>query len=140
MIDNGADINEESNAYTDETALHLAFRNSHFETVKYLVENGADVNKTDGYGNTVLMDASRNGNFEIVEYLLENGADVNAKDEGSPLILASAKGHLEIVKCLAENGADVNFKDYYNNLKICLTALKYALENNHSEIVGYLVK
>jgi ankyrin repeat protein len=38
----------------------FASYNGHFEIVKYLVENGADVNKRGGYNETALTRASGN--------------------------------------------------------------------------------
>ena len=54
---------------------------SDFEVVKFLVENGADVNTSDDYGKTILMSAVSNGDKEIVEFLLDAGANTSAKDE-----------------------------------------------------------
>ena len=50
-----------------------------FEIVKYLVQNGADVNAKCGSNNkTALMFAQeRFGQFKIVNFLAENGADVS---------------------------------------------------------------
>jgi ankyrin repeat protein len=50
--------------------------------VKYLVENGADLNSKEGlYNDTALILASKNNFSEIVKYLHVNGADVNAKND-----------------------------------------------------------
>ena len=51
----------------------------HFEIMKHLVENGADLNARDENNDTALMKAFQKGRFDIVKYLVENGADVNAK-------------------------------------------------------------
>ena len=56
--------------------------------VKYLVENGADVNAKDKYGQTALINAVKIGNLEILKYLVENGAYVNEKDEDNQSITA----------------------------------------------------
>ena len=65
----------------DKKALLLASENGHFGMVKYLLENGADINSKDKDSNTALVFSSENGNLEIVKYLVENGADVNSMDE-----------------------------------------------------------
>ena len=61
------------------TALVNASANGHFEIVKYLLQNGADVNATCKYKETTLKVASKKGHLEIVKYLVENGADENDK-------------------------------------------------------------
>ncbi len=102
--------------------------------VKYLVENGADVNAFDNLIFTPLMYASYRGHLDIVKYLVENGADVNAVDYSNQTILmrACSPGHLDIVKYLIEKGADINVKD-----KKGRSALDKALENKHYNIVKY---
>ena len=84
----------------------------HLEIVKYLVENGADINAKDYEEFTSLIRASINGHLEVVKYLVENGADINTKDHVgiTPLIYASMLGNFELVKYLIGKGADVNIK------------------------------
>ncbi|ORX78888.1 ankyrin, partial [Anaeromyces robustus] len=48
--------------------------------VRYLVEQGADLNKEDWKGETPLFNACKSGNETIVEYLVEYGADLNKED------------------------------------------------------------
>ena len=50
------------------------------ETVKLLLDKGADINKGDTNGKTALMWAAHYGRFQVVELLLKSGADVKAKD------------------------------------------------------------
>ena len=52
-----------------------------FGKVKYLVENGADLNATVGvYDGTALMYTCIFGFFKVVKHLVKHGADVNAKN------------------------------------------------------------
>ena len=85
-------------------------RKGHTETVKLLLDKGADVNMKTDNGETALIEASENGHIEVVKLLLDKGADVNAKDNygNTSLILASSYGYHEVVSILLENGADVN--------------------------------
>ena len=66
------------------TGLVLACYSEHKDTVKLLVEAGADVNATNPKGTTVFMYAKTpvftSHNTAILEYLLKSGADINAKD------------------------------------------------------------
>ena len=61
-------------------AMSLASHLDNLKIVKYLVENGADVNAKAYYEYTAIIIACLNGRFDIVNYLAENGADVNARD------------------------------------------------------------
>ena len=79
LIEAGADVNQGN-------PLSRAAWRDEIETVRYLVEAGADVDATGGQGPALHI-ASENANLEIVAYLLDNGADVNLRhdDRGSPL-------------------------------------------------------
>jgi uncharacterized protein len=60
------------------TALHFAARQGGFQTVRTLVEKGANVNHASpADGVTPLLIATINGQFDIAKYLLEQGADPN---------------------------------------------------------------
>ena len=109
----------------------------HLEIVKYLVENGADINAKDNNGWTSLIHAAYNGHLEVVKYLVENKADINAIgkyfgfDGLTSLMFASMNGHLEVVKYLVENGANINDRN---------EALMGASISGHLEVVKYLVE
>ena len=76
------------------------------ETVKSLIDQGADVNAGGELGWTALMYAAREGRNEIVQVLLAAGADANAKvlkgwDKGiTALVVAAENGHTVTVKAL----------------------------------------
>jgi len=60
------------------TALHYAARDGHIETVRALVEAGANVNRVNPLDkSTPLIVAAINGQYDIAMYLLEHGADPN---------------------------------------------------------------
>ncbi len=63
------------------TALHCAAEGKCLELVKFLVNEGVDINDTGRYkGWTVLHSAAYGGNLEIVKFLLERGANPNIRD------------------------------------------------------------
>lgn len=76
-------INEKEKVHGWTPLIVAAYFNS-FEVVKFLVENGANVNSTNNNGTTVIMYAKNGsmstGGFQTFDYLLENGADPNIKD------------------------------------------------------------
>ena len=71
--------------------LYVASENNHFEVVKLLIENHADVNLANNKGATPVWIASQEGNFEVVKLLIENHADVNLASDNNkgatPLML-----------------------------------------------------
>ena len=70
-------------AYEDgRTALHRAAEEGHVAVVRYLVEQGADVDARAFWylDRTPLHYAARRGHLEVVEFLVGAGADVNARN------------------------------------------------------------
>jgi ankyrin repeat protein len=69
----------------------VAFSNK-AETMRLLVEHGADVKAQDETHSTPLHTASSSGIPELVQLLIEHGADINGMDQSqkTPLHLASS--------------------------------------------------
>jgi len=86
--------------------------------------------------NTALHQAIWTGHPGIVKCLLFHGAQANVIDSygHTPLMIASLLGRITLVKLLIAYGADSNFR--------CggMTALELAQENNHEEIVAFLLE
>jgi len=69
------------------TALLLAARQGNFETVRTLLDHGADVNQvSEGSKTSPLLVATMNGRFDLAKYLLDRGA----ADTDFGLVLAAA--------------------------------------------------
>jgi len=118
----GVDKNLVGGEY-DQTSLSTAAMNNQFAVVQYLVEQGADMDKVDRYGNTPLHYAANAGHLEVTRYLLEQGADrVKASNYGgwTPLHDAVLNNQLETAKLLMVYGADLNAKTYDGRLPIDL--------------------
>ncbi|MFW5827586.1 MAG: ankyrin repeat domain-containing protein [Alkalispirochaeta sp.] len=95
-----ADVNATTPESRGEvTPLRYAISNEDYEMVRYLVQNGADVNKANRAGWTPIMTAARTGNREIIGYLLDQGADLEARTEDgtTPVRIASNNGWTDIV-------------------------------------------
>ncbi len=108
------------------------------DTVRILLNRGADVNTKDNYGFTPLIFAAKYGHTTTVKLLLTRGADVNVKSKllgYTALMNAAAFGDIEMVKALLERGADVNAR---NNEGV--TALTFAQEAGKSDIIELLKK
>ncbi|WP_425383706.1 ankyrin repeat domain-containing protein [Wolbachia endosymbiont (group A) of Microdon myrmicae] len=89
LIKNVVDINA-THHYFGATSLHYATSGGCLEVVKFLIEEGIDVNTTDAFSWTALHYAARKGHLEIAKFLLKNGANPSAKnkDKKTPLDLA----------------------------------------------------
>ena len=119
LLEQGVDKNQIGGLWK-ETAIGIAASNGYLDIVQCLVEQGADVEKTDKDGNTPIIDASHNGHLRVVCYLLEQGANREKAGNGgwTSLHHAAAQGHLEITKLLMVYGADLNARTNYDELPI----------------------
>ncbi|MCC6233626.1 MAG: ankyrin repeat domain-containing protein [Verrucomicrobiales bacterium] len=104
------------------TPLHLAARSPKAtESVRILIEKGADVNARSALGATPLMAAAAASHLEAVQLLVERGAEVNAVPVPqvphldpifgglrTPLMWAALGGDRRLVEYLLDHGAEVN--------------------------------
>ena len=72
------DINFRSRIKGD-TALIIATRNEDFEMIRFLISNGAHIDKTDSYGWTPLHNASYRGSLVVVMCIVANGAKLDCR-------------------------------------------------------------
>ena len=91
--------------------LHLASWKGDYEMVRFLLDNGADVNLTNE-GGSALDRALGAGYGSVAKLLLEAGAQVNNEMNitGHSLTQYIRQGDLELVELLLQQGADVNYK------------------------------
>jgi len=130
----GTDFNAADLVMRRPPLLQMA-RYGHLPVVEYLVENGADVNATDKYGNTALMEASDNGQLDVVHYLLDRGADINPSGpKRSPLQRALVGNERETAELLITRGADVTRPDENGH-----TPLHIAAAHGYHEIAESLI-
>jgi len=92
------------------TALQMAIKEQRADSVRFLLEKGADPNKTTKGVRAPLNWAVDLDNAEIVMHLLDHKANVNIQDDGgiTPLLFAVGKNNHKIVKMLLDRGADPN--------------------------------
>ena len=128
LIESGANINAVSGA--GRTPLMSATAYGHINIVRFLLENGADINTKDTHnGWTALMFSTgfENEEFEIAQMLIENGADVNeisTKHGATALMMACQNCHSKIARLLIET-PNINLSITSNG---GLTALDFANE------------
>jgi len=94
------------------TSLHLAAYFGHADTVRFLLETGADIESVAENTSKVrpLHSGVAGGSFDVVEELLEAGAEHDVRQEGgfTPLMGAAVGGSAEMVRALLHAGADPN--------------------------------
>ena len=99
------------------TPLHVAINP---ETVKVLLDGGADIHAKAKDGNEAIHSLIGENMLDSVKYLLSLGVDVNThgKNNITPLHQAVIFNHVDGAKMLLENGANIKAAD--NNGMTCL--------------------
>lgn len=92
------------------TNIFSAARDGTPEQLQALVQQGADVDQADAFGQTPLMYAVNNDNPAVLEVLIGAGAGVDARTNAgwTPLMYAARDGTPEMVQILLDAGANPN--------------------------------
>jgi len=141
-------INSEDGQSATRTPLITAAWCGWLKVAAYLLDHGADVNRSaaDVVQSRELADAGRAspllaavsaGNKAMTRFLIEHGANVNFKGENNgvtPLHLAARKGFQAVAEVLLANRADANAKDNAGQ-----TPLFSAVQGGQTKIVQMLI-
>ena len=129
-------INIDGLVVEDCTALWVAAAKGHFDVVRFLIEQNAEVDGRTSSNSTPLRAAAFDGHLGIVRCLVENGADVNAHNHynNTPLMIACCEGHLDVASYLIKHGANINLQD--NDGRSCL---HQASKRGHVQLVCMLL-
>ncbi len=132
LLENGAKVDSRS----DKGATAL-INYPHYDTMKILLEYGADINAYDDAKMTPLISTALYGDSKTMKLLLANGANVNAlsNEFGSALMALAIRAHAdEKAKILIEAGADFNLKTPEG-----YTALMKAAISSNAKLIKFLL-
>ncbi|MDR0740112.1 MAG: ankyrin repeat domain-containing protein [Puniceicoccales bacterium] len=110
----GVDVNLKYQS--DESLLHRAAgKRCGLEIVRLLLNNGADINILDSFGENALHHASRLGMVPTVQLLVERGIDIHARNGSNwnalHMAARSSFPSIDIVRSLIAAGVDPNARD-----------------------------
>ena len=108
--------------------LQLASLHGRLDTVRYLLDHGADPNCQDDDHRTPLsLAANGKDDVEIVRVLLDNDADANFHDKDGRTLIHRACAYdfctVSLVRLLLEHGADPNARDNKRRTPLHLASL-----------------
>jgi ankyrin repeat protein len=140
MLNDGYYVDDGTNNEWRSTPLMFAAQKSNgtssLDTVKLLLDRGADINAANRNGYTALMFAAQQSNgtssLDTVKLLLDRGADINAADRNgyTALMIAAQESNgtssLDTVKLLLDRGADINAANSNGD-----TALMFAAQQSN---------
>ena len=109
----GIDLNRYASRARTSTPLHEAVRRGRPETVRLLVERGADVNfpgsLCEGRSSYPIETAARAGHLEIARFLLDSGAEVDKSSDNAmnATVEAARFLHPDLLALLFERGGTI---------------------------------
>ncbi|NWH57008.1 ASB3 protein, partial [Geococcyx californianus] len=121
-----------SKTFDGMCALHLSARHGSLESLRVLLEAGADPNQVTTEETTALFLAIENGHADIVKFLIQHGANVKGPHSWSgwnSLHEASFQGNTEIMKILLEKGASKECEDNFGITPLFVAAQYGKLES-----------
>ena len=116
-----------------DNALLKSAGNGELNGVIDALQNGADMEAKESYGDTALNLAAENGHLEIVKYLIETGANIENLGGAAktPIMNAAFAGHADIVVLLIAHGAKIS-RDLLSSVQMKVNILE---ENAESGMV-----
>ena len=124
------------------TPLYSASSRGHTEVVKYLLENGGNVNAETNQnsttpGNTALINSCYKGNVDSVKLLLNYGADINhkRKDGMDCVYIAAQENKLDVLKLILPENPHLVNRHLYKGF----TILHAAAKNGNYDVVKYIL-
>ena len=106
------------------------------DTMRWLIEEGIDVNHSNNMGYTAVHKAAHVGNFDALKVLKISGANIHAQSkDGSNAIMSASlgTGDCDIVRWLIEEGVDVNYSN-----KEGFTSVHYAAQEGNMDVLKQL--
>ena len=142
LVSRNINIYSVDNASRRETALICAVRMGQLDTVRVLINYGANLELRDGEGHTALWNAVREQREEMVVYLIGRGVKIfyENNDFSCPLQLACKTPLLKesgqkIASLLVIHGANLEYKD------IALrNTLFWVVYNNNRDLAYFIIQ
>lgn len=139
LVNEGMDIKiRTTDAGSYKSALNFAVENDQYDSAKYLIEMGADINPfaLDVGLVDVLDAAAKNGNLKIIKLILDNGYPLNNEKINTIIGYGLDSHNYELLKYFSENKDKYHYKGFDYNLalegkysKVDLELAKFFIEN-----------
>ena len=138
-IKEGHSPTEMTSSMFDATG-YAILENNPLKTVKFLLDQGNDINKITHDARTYIFWAAYKGNVELMEYLLSKGARTDLVDQGGYSILmfsaVTGQKNKRVYEICNENGMNIKTEKDRNGRNALLA---YASRIDDFEMVDYFI-
>ncbi|MEW5890882.1 MAG: ankyrin repeat domain-containing protein [Pseudomonadota bacterium] len=105
------------------TGLMIAAWEGNIPLMELFLSRGAQIDKTNRFGEQAIMHAAWKGHAQAVQWLLDHGARFDREGkEWSALHYAVFAGHEQVARLLIERGADVNARSINGSTPLMMAA------------------
>ena len=146
-LTNQKKVLESGNGFSGQTALMIAVANGNTETIRQLLDAGADVNVANSEGETALLSFTHSYIWDedeqskAVSLLLDANANVHARNSSNctPLLRTAATGLLKVAAALLNHGADLRDRrtDKASILHFGQTALAIVTQGSGKDVAKH---
>ena len=126
LVREGLDI--DSGDYDMRTTLHLASAEGSITVVMCLLEEAADPNVQDRWGNNPIQDALNGRHVDVIQALLAAGGTITVENSAELMCKAAADAEIDLMRNLVSFGVSVDVGDYDNRTALHLAAAEGALK------------
>jgi ankyrin repeat protein len=90
----------------------LAVEVSDLNTVKFLLDNGSDINYKNNFGNALSKASGNDSNLDKIKYILKSGFifDKGSLGDKSPIYGSAQTRQIKLINFWLENGIDINLQ------------------------------
>ena len=136
IVARGEDVNAKCGSHG--TPLHAASYEGHLDTVRLLLDHGADANTRGNKAwGTPLCSAYNRGHLEVMRLLLKHGANVDEYYGGRTLVShdASFRGRTDVLELLLQHHMDIHSRNRWD-----WTPLHWASHGGQPMVVQFLLE
>jgi len=111
LADDNGGGNEEDIAANNAHKAILSVKNSNFDALETVLDEGIQIDTRDEYGNTLLILACQQGNKRMAKFLLRRGANINAQNNTGNTLLHYLHEYknLSLAEYMKNKGCDDSF-------------------------------
>lgn len=131
------ELNIDLRNYYNESLLHLVANENAVNILRFLIENGLDINDESDEGLTPLHKALYSKGFMAAKLLIELGAKLNHQDNygNTPIHIACYQQEMAIIKILIDHQSKLDLKNKQNEIPLSI-----AIMLDNVEMIDYLLQ